>query len=45
MEIINRRQRMASLSRKLRRDDKVVGFVATMGSLHEGPFESCKRSS
>jgi pantoate--beta-alanine ligase len=36
MEIINRRQRMFSISRKLRRDEKTVGFVATMGALHAG---------
>ncbi len=36
MEIINRRQRMASLARKLRRENKTLGFVATMGALHEG---------
>ncbi|MBS1794757.1 MAG: pantoate--beta-alanine ligase [Acidobacteria bacterium] len=36
MEIINRRQRMASLARKLRRENKTIGFVATMGALHEG---------
>ncbi len=36
MEIINRRQRMFSISRKLRREEKTVGFVATMGALHEG---------
>lgn len=36
MEIINRRQRMFSISRKLRREAKSVGFVATMGALHEG---------
>ncbi len=36
MEIINRRQRMASITRKLRRDNKTVAFVPTMGALHEG---------
>ena len=36
MEIINRRQRMASIARKLRRENKTIGFVATMGGLHEG---------
>ena len=36
MEIINRRQRMSSLARKLRREGKTVGFVPTMGALHAG---------
>jgi pantoate--beta-alanine ligase len=36
MEIINRRQRMFSISRKLRRENKTVAFVPTMGALHEG---------
>src|SRR5215210_2290972 len=37
MEIINRRQRMSSVSRKVRRQqDKTIGLVPTMGALHEG---------
>jgi pantoate--beta-alanine ligase len=37
MEIINRRQRMSSVARKIRREqDRTVGLVATMGALHEG---------
>jgi pantoate--beta-alanine ligase len=36
MEIINRRQRMASIARKVRREAKTVGFVPTMGALHAG---------
>src|SRR5947207_11155890 len=37
MEIINRRQRMASVARKVRREeDKTIGLVPTMGALHEG---------
>ena len=36
MEIISRRARMASLTRKLRRENKTIGFVPTMGALHIG---------
>jgi pantoate--beta-alanine ligase len=36
MEIINRKQRMSLLARKLRRENKTVGLVPTMGALHEG---------
>ncbi len=37
MEIINRRKRMMSLARKLRREgNRTIGLVPTMGALHEG---------
>lgn len=37
MEIINRRQRLHSIVRKIRREeDKTIGIVPTMGALHEG---------
>ena len=37
MEIINRRQRMSSVARKIRRDqDRTIGLVPTMGALHAG---------
>jgi len=37
MELINRRQRMGSVARKIRREqDKTIGLVPTMGALHDG---------
>src|SRR5215475_4389854 len=37
MEIINRRQRMTSVARKIRREqDRTIGLVPTMGALHQG---------
>jgi pantoate--beta-alanine ligase len=37
MEIINRRKRMMSLARRLRREEnRTIGLVPTMGALHDG---------